>query len=501
MEQGKKRLTIGLMVSGIMDEFTEYICRGVMHEAKKADVNIVIFPCKYLDRDLRMNKELMYEYQYNTLFSYATKENLDALLISADSIGCYTNRERVKKELEKYTGIPCVLIASKIDGYVSVMYDNDKGIREAVEYLIHELKCKRFCMIGGPDDNTDSSERKKVFTEVLEEHDISFTERNYIKGNLSRNNTEIFYKTLKQNPDAEAIFCVNDDIALGMCDEMKKRGIKPGRDMYIFGYDNTILASRSKPTLSSVWADAVSLGSHALELLLKMMDGEKVSSLKLPTKFIRRDSFGIKEKNMGDWESVLDEESVEEHFNEIFYRYTGEEESGKIAQIHTAFRDIMKGIIRLLEENKTDIELYTGIIARLDEFLDYGALEYADIAKLVKYIELLNEKVKRDGKVSDDTKRVSVFTRVYCKIISAMDYRLKNIHEAGKSEVYSMKLFTGNIMQFEKGNDKSYMMLLQNLDWLDIKNACIYTFEEPIIHLYREEFELPEYMYLKAVRR
>ena len=45
----------------------------------------MIFPGKYLDRDLTTRKEIMYEYQYNTLFSYAEGERLDAVLIMADS--------------------------------------------------------------------------------------------------------------------------------------------------------------------------------------------------------------------------------------------------------------------------------------------------------------------------------------------------------------------------------------------------------------------------------
>ncbi len=41
-------------------------------------VKLVIFPGKYLDRDLTARKEILYEYQYNTLFSYAQAARLDA---------------------------------------------------------------------------------------------------------------------------------------------------------------------------------------------------------------------------------------------------------------------------------------------------------------------------------------------------------------------------------------------------------------------------------------
>ena len=41
----------------------------------------MVFPGKYLDRDLSDNQELMYEYQFNTIFSYAKRGNVDAILV------------------------------------------------------------------------------------------------------------------------------------------------------------------------------------------------------------------------------------------------------------------------------------------------------------------------------------------------------------------------------------------------------------------------------------
>lgn len=502
MEKKGKKVTIGLLVSGIMDKFTESICKGVMHGAKKADVNLVIFPCKYLDRDLSQNKELMYEYQYNTLFSYVTKENLDAILVSAGSIGCYTSEERMCEVLEAYLGIPCILIASKLDGYVSVMYDNDAGIREALEYLIHDLNCRKFGMIGGPDVNTDAYERKQVFLDVLKKHDIPFDEKNFVKGNLSRNNSDAFCKMLDSNPDVEAIFCVNDDSAIGLYDEMKKRGIIPGKDVYVFGYDNTVSASRSKPALSSVWADSVALGERGVEMIMHMLSGEDVSSQTLSTKFIHRESFGNKESSSDrDKASVLDYHNISTYFDEIFYRYMHEESQEMIAVIYELFCNMIEKLIEFLEKPVFDMKLYTDVLELLDDFLNHSALEYADMDKLMKYIELIYQNIKLQEGRAERAEADEVFRIILRKIIGAMDYRFRMMRDVQEAEAYSMKLFVGNIMQFEKGNDQSYAMLLQNLDWLNIQNAYVYIYDKPITHLYRENFQLPKYLYLKAVRR
>ncbi len=46
-----KRKTIGVLVGGITDDFTRLLCHGVIERAKTLDVNIVVIPGKFLDRD------------------------------------------------------------------------------------------------------------------------------------------------------------------------------------------------------------------------------------------------------------------------------------------------------------------------------------------------------------------------------------------------------------------------------------------------------------------
>lgn len=131
VEKEQKRITIGVLAGGILDDFTKVVSRGVLRVAKRLGVNVVVIPGKYLDRDLSDNRELRYEYQYNTIFSYAEKEKIDALLVLAGSIGYCVSTERMKKMLTRYK-VPCVLIASQVDGFVDVSYDNCAGTASGI---------------------------------------------------------------------------------------------------------------------------------------------------------------------------------------------------------------------------------------------------------------------------------------------------------------------------------------------------------------------------------
>ena len=90
-----KRKVIGILVGGIADDFTVQTCRGAMRAAREKNVDVVILPGKYIERNLRESKDLMYEYQYNTIFSYAKDQRFDAILITSGSIGSYADETKL----------------------------------------------------------------------------------------------------------------------------------------------------------------------------------------------------------------------------------------------------------------------------------------------------------------------------------------------------------------------------------------------------------------------
>lgn len=61
-----------------------------------------------------------------------------------------------------------------------------------------------------------------------------------------------------------------------------------------------------------------------------------------------------------------------------------------------------------------------------------------------------------------------------------------------------MKNFILKLLCFEKGTDQSFGEILATMEWLKIHNAFLYIYEEPVIHLNHELFQMPEQLLLKA---
>ena len=129
----KRRKTVAFLTGGIMDLFSVMIARGIMSAIDEDDVNLLIVPLKYINRQRTENVDPS-EYQYQTNALFLKKENVDVLIAAADSFGCLTTRENVLRFMESLDDIPTVLVASKIDGYAGVTFDNQAGLEAGLDY-------------------------------------------------------------------------------------------------------------------------------------------------------------------------------------------------------------------------------------------------------------------------------------------------------------------------------------------------------------------------------
>ena len=499
MQNGNKRIRIGVLVSGILDNVTQTVCKGVKRAAKQLDVDIMVFPGKYLDRDLSDNQELMYEYQFNTIFSYAKKGNVDAILVLAGSIGCFTSAENMKKMLEQYA-VPCVLVASKIDGYTSIMYDNKVGVKKGIEYLIEKVKCKKIGMIGGSSMNVDAKERKEAFFEAMQEHGLEVAKEWYVEGDLTRNSKKQFAQLLDQTPDLDAVFCVNDDTAMGFYHELKLRNLHPGKDISVLGFDDIVSAAKANPPLASVRADAADLGERALHMAVRIAQGEKVSDELIPTRFILRNSICESQNRKETVHEAGGKERLEDVFEEIFWRYNHEDFEGSMDELRNAFKKVFITMEAMLESKQNTEPDMKELEESINHFFGLRAMQYADIENMLALLSKM-QKILRERYLEKEGLVYTQLSLLYQKIIQTMDYQNGQQKERQETDNYSLKLFVRDMLQFEHGDDRSYTCILNNLEWLHIKNAFVYAFEKPMIHLYKEKFELPSYLYLKAIQK
>lgn len=496
----KAKKTLGILVSGIMDEYTKSICHGVVRQSQEFNMNTIIFPGKYIERDLSDNPELMYEYQFNTVFSYARPENVDVLICAIGSICSFTDSDGMKRFLEPYHNIPVILAGTKIDGYLSVTYDNTTGVSDGIRFLIEKRNCKNIGIISANTSNTDSMERQQAAIECIRDHGLAISPEQIVYGNLSCRSTAAYHSLLDHNPDLDAVFCVNDDTALGFYDALREYGKNPGKDVLVMGYDDTIAASKATPSLSTVHADGSLIGKEAVSMAKDLLEQKKIESRTIPAVFVLRDSFGTTRIHAANSNDILPSEP-DVYFDTIFYRCDSMCPPTQIDALRTSFHKFITELEQTFTSETIDLPDPEYFSTLADTFFSHqNAIAYADAGELVSTLDDI-QAILLQKQTSERNKFLlcNTFSAIYSRLYRAMDQQTGKIIAQEEHNNYSMKLFIRDMLQFEEGNDNSYISLLEHLNWLSIEHAALYLFDEPVIHSFDEPFTVPEEFYLKAV--
>ncbi|WP_255948345.1 LacI family DNA-binding transcriptional regulator [Streptomyces odontomachi] len=89
-----------------------------------------------------------------------------------------------------------------------------------------------------------------------------------------------------------AIFAGNDEIALGVVETARARGLRVPEDLSVVGFDDTNLARMASPPLTTVRQPLREMGGAALRTALRVANGEKLEShhIELATELVVRAS-------------------------------------------------------------------------------------------------------------------------------------------------------------------------------------------------------------------
>jgi LacI family gluconate utilization system Gnt-I transcriptional repressor len=80
---------------------------------------------------------------------------------------------------------------------------------------------------------------------------------------------------LAQAPDIDAVFCINDDLALGVLFECQRRQIAVPEKLAIVGFNDMEFMASAVPSLSSVRTNRYEMGRKAVMMLTEAIEGRR----------------------------------------------------------------------------------------------------------------------------------------------------------------------------------------------------------------------------------
>ena len=99
--------------------------------------------------------------------------------------------------------------------------------------------------------------------------------------------------TLLDRPDPPtAVFAAGDEIAQGLMEEARRRSIRVPQELSVIGFDDTFMASRTTPPLTTIAQPLVEMGQVATRSLTQLINDTMVGTrhIELATHLVIRDS-------------------------------------------------------------------------------------------------------------------------------------------------------------------------------------------------------------------
>ena len=186
---------------------------------------------------------------------------------------------------------PLVLAAESLkeSNLPAVAIDHAGGAEEAVRHLIG-LGHRRIAHIAGPDHVLSSRARANGYRKALRAARLAFDESLVQRGDFTVESGEKMLRVLmQQKPTPTAVFCANDEMALGAIRALKSLGFPVPQDVSVVGFDDQEFAELYDPPLSTVHIPRFDIGYQSMMLLRDIVTPQRsVRSTVLPTRLIIR---------------------------------------------------------------------------------------------------------------------------------------------------------------------------------------------------------------------
>ena len=502
MQDANNVKTIAVIAGNISNEFCRDLVEGIRNAIPPTGgINIAVLPGEVLIRGKRTENNWQYDAMFNGIYSLGYQCKPDGLIVFGGSMGWIVDEKDFKEFLDSFGDIPKVVLTSTIEDQITVNYDNESGIKEAIDYLVNANGFTKICMLGGVETNPDAMKRKEVFIKCLEENGLPFREEFFEPTNMSTHTEEQAEKLLNNNPRVEAVFCVNDTSAVGLYNVMKSRELIPGEDIMVFGFDNTRMSSEMVPSLSSVGADDVTLGKKAVQLLIDMMNGKEVESAFVKTRLYGRRSLPYEMYQYTNRELLeVNETFIYRMFDDCFYRYKAASIKSSAVNLRRLYFEFISKILQAYKNRYMPYEDYEEIQRMIDVFFANGAMEYTDAEKLIDCTNRLQNAI---NVIQKSPAVISMINSLFIRMRDECIRQICRTNTAQRNSSFSnIKRMREHLvigMDYVGDREKVLTAYIKNLGLEGIENGSLFMFEKPIE---REDYEIvtyPEELLLKCI--
>ena len=223
-------------------------------------------------------------------FTLLSKRYYDGILVMSQSSDDDAFIQRIIEE-----EIPLVVLNRDLSKpeITTIISEDQTGAYQATEFLISKGH-KKIGILEGKENFRNNQKRKQGFLEAMQKYELPIEEKWMERGNFDLGTGYMAMRKLLQNDELPtAVFCFNDDMAVGAMKAIYEKGLRIPEDISIMGFDDSGYAPFLNPALTTVKRPIEKISIDGTKKLLNQIEKSKIradNTFFIPTELIVRDS-------------------------------------------------------------------------------------------------------------------------------------------------------------------------------------------------------------------
>lgn len=270
-------MRIAVLICSLVFDSQKAFMKGI--ERRIRDYNDI---CSVFCCHMNMDGNEDYAKGEYSIFNLPELSNFDGIIFVNNTFPNADISDRLVQRI-KESGKPCISIDGYVPDFVNIMSDESGNMNKITRHLIKTHGCKRIFFLGGYELNTDTKQRLKGYWDALQESNLEFNSEWVRYGNYEYSSgveaANYFLNLPGGMPDA--VVCANDEMAVGLCNELKRRGIKVPKDIKVTGIDYDSVSRVYSPRITTIKRQQYQKGLNAVTALHEYKDhipGETITS-------------------------------------------------------------------------------------------------------------------------------------------------------------------------------------------------------------------------------
>ena len=272
----RRSFLIGMVYDNPTAQYVVDMQYGALDALRGSSFELVVHPCDSRSADyIEGVRRFAQQHKLHGVILVPRASEDQALVEMLKDIGC------------RYVRIAAVPMDES--SQMVITHDRD-GAAEAADYLL-SLGHRDVALITGPVAYRSTLERSAGFLDALRKRGITLPDDRIVEaGYTFESGLAAAEKLLLGERRPTAIFTGNDEMAAGVYKVALRAGIDIPRELSVIGYDDSSLASRLSPSLTSVRRNTRDTGRTAAAMLLQPEGQGPLASASVRPHVVVRDS-------------------------------------------------------------------------------------------------------------------------------------------------------------------------------------------------------------------